>query len=198
MYKAWVLVLMFVVGLAILPGRAFCQEQNLMTGDEIIQQLEHKEQPKAKFRAIRIGKADAQPGEPAAPGGAQAEQSMPAEPAPAPSVTFYLYFKTASTELADDFSRRQIQELGKALSSPALAGAKLEIGGHTDSRGTEEYNMQLSMQRANAIKNYLTANYGVNGENLVARGYGESMPAYSNTTEEGMARNRRVVVKRLD
>ncbi len=167
--------------------------QNLLTGDEIIQQLEKKAEPTSKFRAIRIGKPKDQVGE-AAP----TEQAAPQPEPVAPSVTFYIYFNTASTEVADEFSRMQLAELGKALSSPALANAQLEIGGHTDSRGADEYNLQLSWNRANAIKDYLVANFGVNPANLVARGYGESMPAYSNETDEGMAKNRRVVVKRLD
>ena len=188
MSKVWVLIMAFVVTVAVCPSLG--QAQGLMTGDEIIQQLEKKPDQPAT-RAIRIGKPKDQAG--------QAMEQQAPQPAPAPpSVTFYVYFKTASTEVADQFSLAQLAELGKALRSPALANAQLEIGGHTDSRGSDEYNLQLSWSRASAIKQYLVSNFGVNPANLIARGYGESMPAYSNETEEGMAKNRRVVVKRLD
>jgi outer membrane protein OmpA-like peptidoglycan-associated protein len=67
----------------------------------------------------------------------------------------------------------------------------IEIQGHTDSRGTDEYNMGLSLRRANAVRDYL-ASQGIAGSRMTTRGFGESAPAYSNDTPEGMAQNRRV------
>jgi len=67
----------------------------------------------------------------------------------------------------------------------------IEIQGHTDSRGTDEYNMALSLRRANAVRDYLAAQ-GIAGTRMTTRGFGESAPAYSNDTPEGMAQNRRV------
>jgi len=67
----------------------------------------------------------------------------------------------------------------------------IEIQGHTDSRGTDEYNMALSLRRANAVRDYL-ASQGIAGTRMTTRGFGESAPAYSNDTPEGMAQNRRV------
>jgi len=63
--------------------------------------------------------------------------------------------------------------------------------GHTDSIGTEEYNMGLSQRRADAVRNAMIK-LGVAPERLVARGYGESKPIATNSTEEGRAENRRV------
>ena len=67
----------------------------------------------------------------------------------------------------------------------------IEIQGHTDSRGTDEYNMGLSLRRANAVRDYLAAQ-GIAATRMTTRGFGESAPAYSNDTPEGMAQNRRV------
>ena len=67
----------------------------------------------------------------------------------------------------------------------------IEIQGHTDSRGTDEYNMGLSQRRANTVRDYL-ASQGIVGTRMTTRGFGESAPAYSNDTPDGMAQNRRV------
>ncbi len=72
---------------------------------------------------------------------------------------------------------------------------KIEIQGHTDSIGSEKYNMALSKRRANAVKNYLVKKGGVAADRLTVVGYGESMPIASNKTKEGRAKNRRVELK---
>ena len=69
---------------------------------------------------------------------------------------------------------------------------KIEIGGHTDSVGSESLNMNLSFARANAVRQYLISRHGIDPNRLVARGYGESMPIAPNTTREGRAQNRRI------
>lgn len=90
----------------------------------------------------------------------------------------------------------------KPESRPALADAaqilkdnptiRVEIQGHTDSQGSDEYNLRLSDGRANAVVNYLVQNFGIDRNRLVARGYGESMPVADNSTPDGRALNRRV------
>lgn len=70
-------------------------------------------------------------------------------------------------------------------------GLRIEIGVHTDSRGTEEYNLRVTQERADALRAYLVA-HGVGGGRLVATGYGESQPIDSNTTAEGREHNQRV------
>jgi len=75
--------------------------------------------------------------------------------------------------------------------------AKIEIDGHTDSKGNDAYNLKLSQRRAQAVKEYLVSK-GVNEAQLTAQGYGEKQPVASNDTEEGRAQNRRVELKRLD
>lgn len=73
----------------------------------------------------------------------------------------------------------------------------IELAGHTDSIGTEEYNMALSQRRVDSVREYLVSQ-GVDGAKLTARGYGESQPIADNATPEGRARNRRVEVRVME
>ncbi len=66
----------------------------------------------------------------------------------------------------------------------------VEVGGHTDSVGTESYNQGLSERRANVVRDYLVGK-GVNASRLSAKGYGESRPVAGNDSKEGRAKNRR-------
>ncbi|HEV2830543.1 MAG TPA: OmpA family protein [Hanamia sp.] len=67
----------------------------------------------------------------------------------------------------------------------------IEVQGHTDSRGTDEYNMGLSERRANTVADYLKSE-GIANSRITTKGFGESAPGYTNDTPEGMAQNRRV------
>lgn len=71
---------------------------------------------------------------------------------------------------------------------------KISLEGHTDSDGTEEYNMKLSKSRVEAVKDFLVAN-GVDASRIKTSYYGESKPIADNSTEEGKAKNRRVEMK---
>lgn len=74
---------------------------------------------------------------------------------------------------------------------------KVELQGHTDSRGTDAYNLDLSQRRADSVRDYLIAQ-GVSGLQLVAKGYGESEPIADNNTDKGRLENRRVVMRVLE
>ena len=97
-----------------------------------------------------------------------------------------------------DFDRATIQP----ESRPALEGAakilkenpgiRVEIQGHTDSRGSDAYNLGLSERRAQAVVNYLVQELGIDASRLTAKGYGESRPVADNETDDGRAINRRV------
>ncbi len=67
----------------------------------------------------------------------------------------------------------------------------VDVVGHTDSTGPEEYNQGLSERRAKSVYDYFV-NKGISTDRLTTRGYGETRPAYSNATREGRAKNRRV------
>lgn len=66
-----------------------------------------------------------------------------------------------------------------------------EIGGHTDNTGTAEHNMELSQQRAEAVKKQLVS-MGIDAGRLTTKGYGDTQPIQDNATGEGHANNRRV------
>ena len=68
---------------------------------------------------------------------------------------------------------------------------KVEIAGHTDSKGSDAYNMKLSDRRAAAVREFLISQ-GVSSSQLSSRGYGEDDPVADNSTETGRAQNRRV------
>lgn len=70
---------------------------------------------------------------------------------------------------------------------------KISIVGHTDSKGSEEYNLKLGMQRAISTKNYFS-NQGIEPERIETYSEGESQPIEDQSTEEGRAKNRRSVV----
>src|SRR5688572_396098 len=72
--------------------------------------------------------------------------------------------------------------------------ATLVIEGHTDNTGSNAHNIELSENRANAVKNYLTGK-GIDGSRLTATGYGEEKPVTTNNTAEGRKLNRRVELK---
>jgi outer membrane protein OmpA-like peptidoglycan-associated protein len=86
----------------------------------------------------------------------------------------------------------QLHSLGKALTSPDLAGSVFMLGGHTDAKGTDGYNQSLSERRAETVKKFLMENYKISIENLVSAGYGES--DLKNKTDPGAAENRRVQI----
>jgi outer membrane protein OmpA-like peptidoglycan-associated protein len=67
-----------------------------------------------------------------------------------------------------------VEELGKALSDPALKGSAFVIAGHTDAVGGDSFNQDLSERRADAIKRYLTEKFGVAAADLVTVGYGKT------------------------
>ena len=67
----------------------------------------------------------------------------------------------------------------------------LEIQGHTDERGDDAYNLDLSIRRAAAVLKYLT-DHGVDADRLESQGYGETMPVDKSHTERAWAKNRRV------
>jgi outer membrane protein OmpA-like peptidoglycan-associated protein len=85
-----------------------------------------------------------------------------------------------------------ITALGKALSSPQLANGTFMLAGHTDGKGGDAFNQDLSERRAEAVKRYLIARYKLPSANLIAVGYGKSM--LKNQDNPFAPENRRVQV----
>ncbi len=76
----------------------------------------------------------------------------------------------------------------------AKADIKVEVGGHTDAKGTDDYNVKLSQRRAESVVQYLVGR-GVDTARMSSQGYGETMPVADNETDEGRELNRRVELK---
>ncbi len=85
-------------------------------------------------------------------------------------------------------STYELERLIKLLTD--VPSMKIEIGGHTDSKGSDEYNMKLSASRAESVANYL-ATHGIDKGRLTSKGYGETIPMATNDTEDGRQLNRR-------
>ncbi|MFH1115191.1 MAG: OmpA family protein [Pseudomonadota bacterium] len=97
-------------------------------------------------------------------------------------------------------SLEQLKTMGPALKDAFSSGAGvgLMIEGHTDRRGDPERNNRLSEQRAEAVKDYLVENFGLDGSRVFTRGYGPGKPFSPEESEEGWALNRRVEFSRLE
>lgn len=94
-------------------------------------------------------------------------------------------------------SNQLLDSLGQALLSPELKGKKIIIAGHTDSDADDLYNLNLSKQRAEAVKRYLVNKFQIAPDLLTTVGYGESRPLAPNDNAANKQKNRRVEV-RLD
>jgi outer membrane protein OmpA-like peptidoglycan-associated protein len=101
-----------------------------------------------------------------------------------------LLFNIDSDNLSDA-SKANLDELAGVLQK--YSDTDILIEGHTDNTGSTEHNKALSMKRAAAVSNYLTAK-GVKGSRITENGYGEMQPVAENTSAEGRQQNRRVDV----
>jgi len=100
-----------------------------------------------------------------------------------------VHFGTGTAAIQPD-SRQLLDSVVDALlKNPQIQ--QVEIQGHTDNRGGQAFNMQLSQARADAVRDYLVKN-GIEPNRLVAKGYGPTRPKAPNITPAQRARNRRV------
>jgi len=97
-------------------------------------------------------------------------------------------FRSGSFELAPGARERLAKVSGIVLAYPSL---HLSIEGHTDSVGGDEYNQNLSEQRAQAVRDYFVQQ-GISSSTIETHGYGKSAPIASNDSPEGRQQNRRV------
>jgi len=108
-----------------------------------------------------------------------------------------VFFETAKDKIKTE-SFPILNDVAKLLIDNPHIGS-IVIEGHTDDRGKDDYNKELSQKRAEAVRTYLI-DRGVEDTRLTAIGYGEERPIESNDTKEGQAKNRRVefTIKGLD
>ena len=122
--------------------------------------------------------------------GTAADLAVDAEGCPIPMVvTLKVNFDFDKSDIKPQYH----QELADfAAFMKQYPGVSVGINGHTDSKGSDAYNQKLSERRANSVRDYLIANFGMDASLLTAVGFGEAKPIATNDTEAGRAENRRI------
>jgi OOP family OmpA-OmpF porin len=127
------------------------------------------------------------------------EEEVAAAPAPPPMPVYEKH--TVSATALFDFDKYALKPEGKEaihgideeIKSSETKVIDINVVGYTDSIGTEEYNQELSVRRANAVKEFMVSE-GIDPGIIDVKGMGEADPVASNSTAEGRAQNRRVEI----
>ncbi|MCC7045420.1 MAG: OmpA family protein [Alphaproteobacteria bacterium] len=208
-----ILSLAGAVGLAI-AGTAGATELQVLQGTPSAQQLEDALAPKAaastvRFRGITLGNQAPKAPSPATPAAAPAV-AAPAAPstptkvaAPAGEAKPVQAVSAVAVNIMFDFNsdrlspqgREILDNLGRALSSERLRGSRFMLEGHTDSKGSADYNQALSERRALSAKAYLVTAHKIDAVRLQTVGKGKSEPLDPANPERDI--NRRVQIMNL-
>lgn len=105
-----------------------------------------------------------------------------------------IHFATGKADILPE-SSQTLQQIAELLSEHN--NLKILIEGHTDNTGDFQKNMQLSNERAQSVKKYLTERHGIDAQRMNTMGAGQSRPIASNDTEDGRAKNRRVEIAKM-
>lgn len=97
----------------------------------------------------------------------------------------------------DEMARAAEIEIAWLVAAAGGPMDRVEIEGHADSTGPERYNVDLSLRRARAVRDFLVDELGIDRSTLSVVAYGEAYPAASNATVDGRAANRRVEFRRI-
>ena len=108
-----------------------------------------------------------------------------------PSVDLEVLFEFDSAKMTTA-AIEALTPLGRALSDERLADGQFLIAGHTDGKGKNSYNLELSQRRAEAVREFLVASFKIDGNRLVAQGFGESR--LKDPQHPRAAENRRVQI----
>ena len=194
---------LFVTVLALLLGlaAALADAQGTPTAQQMIEQLQapvavpavpaggHEPVPAGprtrSLRNITVESSATTPGAGAAPGSVAA---------PRPSLSLLIQFDFNSSKVRPE-SQQALANLAQALQSAQLQASRFAIEGHTDAKGRADYNLNLSQQRADAVRDFL-ASKGVAAARLAPVGKGAAEPA--NLADPLAAENRRVRIVNLD
>jgi outer membrane protein OmpA-like peptidoglycan-associated protein len=112
-----------------------------------------------------------------------------------PAIDLEVYFDYNSSAITKQ-AEPEVRKLGRALTNPDLRGSVFLVAGHTDGKGTEDYNQGLSERRAQAVKRFLMDKFDISDDSLVATGYGKSK--LKNSDDPYASENRRVQVVNMD
>jgi outer membrane protein OmpA-like peptidoglycan-associated protein len=108
-----------------------------------------------------------------------------------PSINLYISFAYDSDKLTTE-GLLTLKRLGAALKDPRLNEYRFRIAGHTDARGSVEYNQKLSERRAESVRNYLVFQYDIEPDRIETVGFGKAQLLDPSKPEDGI--NRRVQV----
>jgi OOP family OmpA-OmpF porin len=202
----WIVSLSFLAGLLAGTASARADETVIFKGPapgaadlaKILWPEKNKGQaPMGATRSIRINPDLA---EPSAPRPDPASQTVEADPTVATDVGpgsaraadsfgFLIQFGYDSTEILPE-SRPYLDSVGAMLRLPEARGRKVVVVGHTDARGSEQYNQALSERRAAAVRSYLSREFDVSPSQIEIKGEGEHDPLSDSDPYD--AQNRRV------
>jgi outer membrane protein OmpA-like peptidoglycan-associated protein len=139
---------------------------------------------------------------PAPPVEAVREEPRPAEPQPESAPVVEAMPELAGVVVRFAFDKSDLSDDAKARLSQAVMALKTHaemvtfaLEGHADATGREAYNEKLGLARAESVKRYLLEQHEIAIEKVSVVSYGETQPAAPNTTKDGRAQNRRVVLK---
>jgi OOP family OmpA-OmpF porin len=132
----------------------------------------------------------------------EAKKAPPPPPPPPPAEPVYEKTSLSAGALFDfnsatlkDEGKQALDVVAQDIRSKGASVVDIDIIGHTDSVGPEEYNQQLSVRRATSVRDFIVSNYPKVDPSIIdVSGKGESSPVADNSTAEGRAKNRRVEV----
>ena len=189
------LVALVTLGVFTLATSAFAQGVKSLPGkpsrDQILEALTPNSapaNPTFRTRGLSVGYPDAAKSAPAA---AQAAADAPSQTR---ALDLDIKFEFNSDQLTGD-GKDVLDQLGEALKSDALAGAKsIVLEGHADAKGNPGYNRVLSLKRAQSAKNFIASKHGIPEGKLKAVGKGSSEPIDPKNPEDAVNRRVRVIV----
>ena len=189
------LAALVTLGVFALATSAFAQGVKSLPGkpsrDQILEALTPNSAPATpsfRTRGLSVGNPDAAKSAPAA------TQAAADAPSQARALDLDIKFEFNSDQLSGD-GKDVLDQLGEALKSDALAGAKsIVLEGHADAKGSPGYNRVLSLKRAQSAKNFIASKHGIPEGKLKAVGKGSSEPIDPNNPEDAVNRRVRVIV----
>ena len=206
MIRSGIVLAALALVMNVAPGTAAAEDESLVPAEEIVKQLGPVRRPRAHLpmRSASGPRPDpathqCDPGAVAARAQrtgndlARTLRSLVVEGAPSIDLTVGFDFDAETLTAA---GRSQLDELARALGDPSIARWEFVVIGHTDAKGTPEYNDRLSCGRALSARRYLHEQHGIALERLVPLGFGASQLKRPGAPYD--AANRRVEIRRLD
>jgi outer membrane protein OmpA-like peptidoglycan-associated protein len=127
---------------------------------------------------------------------AKIEDSAPAQLV-APILRLQVPFENQTADLSQEAKDVLAVVVGQAMQRKDMALSRFEVSGHTDNLGDQARNLEISKQRAEAVKKYLTENFAIDGRRLQVAYYGQERPRVPNTSADNQGLNRRVEFSKI-